>query len=765
MTLSQDSPSRSALSGIGRVGACVAILITTMMAIFGQVRGFEFLLWDDPVIVSRNPLLNPPSWENLKALWSEPHHLHYVPVAFTVFWLEALLHELIPAIAPNEGTLSPTVFHLGNLVLHTLCVLLVYAILRVIVEQDMAAVAGALLFGLHPLQCEPIGWITETRGLSSAALGLVAVWLFLICARSANNAPRWGPTLGMIAATVVFILSLLAKPTAVVFPLITIIVVAGWNPALLRRTLIWQLGWMVAGFACVIGAKMLQPDEAIRSLTPIWTRPLIAGDALAFYLFKTALPWHLGVDYGRTPPEVMGDLWPYLAWLVPCAVVAVLWRLPHRRWWLTAFAVYAAGLLPLLGLLPFRFQDFSTVADRYVYVAMLGPSLAVAWIVVAHRRPVVMAGMAGVLTALAVVSFNQIGYWRNNHTLFQHALVVHPASHLAHTQLGKAEEVAGDFNSAAQHYVQAINLNSDAIIARNNLARLLSNSGRYEEAIEHYRHVLHYSPDLVAVKSNMAFALARNGQRKEAHQLYEELLAANPTYVQGLLNYAELLREEENLELAAEQYRHVLEMKPNHVAALVNLGNVLTVLGDVDGAAQQYQAAIQLKPQDPGIVASFGLLLLIDGRADEAVPLLRRAIALQPNAVGVRYRLGEALAAQGKDAEAAEIFRGTLRMRPGWVDAKRALAWLLATSRDDEVRDGEQAVRFARDACVATGFDKAEALDTLAAAYAETGEYEKAISTATSARQIAARMDDRALIVEIDKRLDLYRAGNPYRSR
>jgi hypothetical protein len=104
-----------------------------------------------------------------------------------------------------------------------------------------------------------------------------------------------------------------------------------------------------------------------------WQRPFIAGDALAFYLYKTFVPIDLCVDYGRTPPWVMSHAWGYVAWAIPVGLLVVCYRYRERRplTWLGAL-MFVTFLLPTLGLVPFAYQAYSTVADRYAYLALIG---------------------------------------------------------------------------------------------------------------------------------------------------------------------------------------------------------------------------------------------------------------------------------------------------------------------------------------------------------------------------------------------------------
>src|SRR5262249_38527157 len=124
-------------------------------------------------------------------------------------------------------------------------------------------------------------------------------------------------------------------------------------------------------------ARIVQPSESQVAALPLWARPFIAGDALAFYLYKLFVPMRLAMDYGRRPGVVLARGWIYAAWLGPWIICLGALRCRRRAPWLLAgFGIFVTALLPVLGLIPFNFQAYSTVANRYAYVAMLGPALA-----------------------------------------------------------------------------------------------------------------------------------------------------------------------------------------------------------------------------------------------------------------------------------------------------------------------------------------------------------------------------------------------------
>src|SRR5205823_5816266 len=120
---------------------------------------------------------------------------------------------------------------------------------------------------------------------------------------------------------------------------------------------------------------------SVAPLVSVWKRPLLAADALMFYLRQVFFPARLGFDYGRSPDWVLahGRAWIAVGVLANAAII-IFFALPRKAPAVIAAAIFTAGLLPVLGLVPFDFQVYSTVADHYAYLAMLGPALAVAWL-------------------------------------------------------------------------------------------------------------------------------------------------------------------------------------------------------------------------------------------------------------------------------------------------------------------------------------------------------------------------------------------------
>jgi Flp pilus assembly protein TadD len=147
--------------------------------------------------------------------------------------------------------------------------------------------------------------------------------------------------------------------------------------------------------------------------------------------------------------------------------------------------LFVIALAPTMGLKPFVFQWLSTVADRYAYLAMLGPAIAVAMLADEYRaRPAVAWICATVLILLAGRSLVQGGVWRDRSTLMCHALLVNPDSPLAHNHVGDELFRYGDIPDAEKHFVRAVELAPTYLSARDNLAVTLLRQGRHREALQ-----------------------------------------------------------------------------------------------------------------------------------------------------------------------------------------------------------------------------------------------------------------------------------------
>ena len=164
-------------------------------------------------------------------------------------------------------------------------------------------------------------------------------------------------------------------------------------------------------------------------------------------------------------------------------------------------------------------------------------------------------------------------------------------------------------------------------------------------------------------------------------------------------------------------------------------------------------------------LALYGLCqaLLEKGELDSAIQVCRSALVLWPLDADCHTALAIALEEKGNPAEAIQHYEKALEIAPRSISSLTNLAWLLATSQDGSLRNGPKAVELARQADRLTGGVNTRVLRTLAAAYAETGEFANAIRTARSAMQLTRVHGEDSLTTDLDQQIRLYQLGMPYR--
>ena len=552
-------------AGAARLLVLVAVLVT-----FGPLVPHDFGGFDDDMNVARNPHLNPPTWVGVAHYWLAPEFDLYVPFTYTVWSAAAGVAWLDEPDALGRR-LNPYVFHLLNVALHALAALVALEVLRRCVGGAWPACAGALVFALHPVQVEPVGWVAGMKDVLAGMLALVALWQYL---RAGEATTRAGRATAWTLGTVAFVLAMLSKPVAVVVPAVALVLdwlVVG-RP--IRAAAVRALPWLALALPFVLLARRFQPAPFIAEAIPIHLRPLIATDALAFYLYKLVWPLHLGVDYGRTPQLAIARGWVWWTWVAPLAVGIVVWLLRRRVPVLCAAAlVFVIALSPVLGMVPFDFQAYSTVADHYMYLAMLGPALAAAW--AAARWPgVALPVVLLVSGALAARSSVQTRHWRDAVAIFSHAIDVNPRSWASHARLAEYWAERRDYDRAVDAGRRAARINPHAWPVHRMLGDHLAAAGRVEEAMKSYRAALSLAHDDVHANTNLANLYAGRKEYADAIRHYETALRRVPYSVIVHTNLASVMEEIGRFDEAAAHYRTALEINPGATDARSGLQRV-----------------------------------------------------------------------------------------------------------------------------------------------------------------------------------------------
>ena len=212
--------------------------------------------------------------------------------------------------------------------------------------------------------------------------------------------------------------------------------------------------------------------------------------------------------------------------------------------------------------------------------------------------------------------------------------------------------------------------------------------------------------------------------------------------------------------------RLVLEKNPNHWPTRNNLGTALLQKGDLDEALACFEIALRNSPSRPGvqknIYRNIGDVFSRKGMVDEAIALFEKSLAMSPDFAEAHHDLANALRKKGQYANAIAHYEAALRIDPRSVLTLNNLGWLLSTCADPSVRNGARAVEVAARADLLSGGEDPLILHTLAAAYAENGQFAQAIETAERALPLAEQQRKTILVRALPHEISLYRADLPF---
>lgn len=772
--------------------ACAALALL-VVAVFGRIVGHEFVALDDHVYLTENAHVqqglsvegvrwafttgtasnwHPLTWLShmldwqLFGAWAGGHHLvnaalHAVNVGLLWVVLRNLLAwstrgESLPAerlsVATDKKRPVRSPRSVDNAAATTLA--------RPDAGLDFwIACAAAALYAVHPLRVESVAWASERKDVLCGVFWWLALLVYL---RGADCGPRRPARRSRLAVAALLGIGLLAKPMLVTLPAV-LVLLDGWplrrcnagaGPRGAQRTWIewgkralekWPL-WLLVAASSVVTYQVQRAGGAVLEADryPLGAKLAVVLHAYAKYLEQTIWPRGLCAFYPIPVREVGGQGLSYppaiVSGLLLVAVSALcFWQRRKRPYLLVGWLWYLVTLAPVIGLVKVGDQYH---ADRYTYVPQFGLLL---WLTFGARellqrrpgwtRPLATAATATTV-ALAAICFQQAGTWRNTETLARHALAVTRENHMAHYLLGTALARDNDKTQAMEQFQLALRYNPTDFVARFDLATFQLERGEYDLAEENLQQIVADRPHFPQAHVGLAAVYAK--RREHAHVL-AELDAA-------------------------------LKLDRRHAAAHLGRGDVLMALGRPAEAADAYAEAAALGAKEIELTVKHAEALVRGNRAAQAEPLLqtytKQAGDATPELRGrASYLLGLAQQALGRSREAAATWGAALEGTAWRVETANDLAWLLATTDDEPLRDGGRAVAIAQAMCAKIQPTPPALLDTLAAAQAAVGDFQGALATVKRALADPAATSDASLTEQLRQRAAQYERSEPYREQ
>ncbi|MCX5848924.1 MAG: tetratricopeptide repeat protein [Deltaproteobacteria bacterium] len=563
------------------------VLAVVTFAVFWQVNQYEFINLDDTLYVTENSHIQSGiTLEGFRWAFSTRYADLWNPLVWLSFMLDYQLYGL-----------NASGYHVTNLILHIMSTLLLFWLFCRMTGAVWKSAFVAALFALHPLHVESVAWIAERKDVLSAFFWMLTLCLYVYY----TEKPVIRRYLLVLFS---FALALMSKPMVVTLPIIMILL--DYWP--LKRfesqkgnLVLWQLKekipFFVLSAALAIVTIYAPPDNLPHKLIPLEARIANAPVAFVTYLEKTFWPHDMAIFY---PFSVQIPLWQILGatlliLAISAAVIVMAKRLPYL---FVGWLWFAITLLPVIGII--QLSAYS-MADHYHYLPSVGIAIMLAWGIPSLikseeiRKNLLFPTGIIFLTIMALLSWNQCGYWKNSIKLFNHALRVTKNNTMVNNLLGSALFKKGKIGEAIDHYNKAILIAPDYIYAYGNRGKAYAKLGQYQRAIEDYTRAISLKTDY-----------------------------AEGYYTRGTA-YGKLLGQ---YKLSLDDFNEAIRLKPDYIDAYNNRGIVYTKLGMYQKATDDFNEAIHLKPDYADAYNNRAVVYLTQGDSVSGCPDAQKACDL-----------------------------------------------------------------------------------------------------------------------------------------
>jgi tetratricopeptide (TPR) repeat protein len=643
-------------------------------AVYGQVIGHGFISYDDPIYVSENLVIQDGlTWKGFLRAFTTVTAANWHPLT----WLSHMLDFQLFGMKPG-------LHHLVSVLLHVLNTAMLFLVLRQMTGALWRSAFVAALFALHPLHVESVAWIAERKDVLSTFFWILTMWAYARYAKK-PGLPGYLPVL------LFFALGLLAKPMLVTLPLVLLLLdywplnrlrweqarqetpVASspatsekWGkkrrqqpqepakPARSAEGIQWSLVFpllyekipllILSAASSLITIYAQQKGGAVASISafPMSQRVANAIVSYAAYLWKMLWPSGLAVFY---PLEAWSAavVLASAAVLLALTLAAVRWsvRCPYL---LVGWLWYLVTLLPVIGII--KVGD-AAMADRYTYVTLIGPFIALAWGAfdlsqkLRLPRAALFAAPALVTSSIMVLTYIQIGQWTDNITLFRHALHSTHRNYVAHNSLAVEYLDQKRYAEAQPHLQAAFEINPLSAEVVVNLGVIDYHAGKYDEAIKNVNRALGIKPDWYLAHEWLGKIYLAKGDADKAMYHFNMALRtvsdSDPTS-SGILIFQNRLDEALRYTLQA------METQPRNEKLYNNAGYILIRQGKIDEAISQFREAVRIAPGYAKAHSNLGAALMQRNRIDEAIQHFEVALRLEPGNQSARENLNYALA-------------------------------------------------------------------------------------------------------------------------
>jgi tetratricopeptide (TPR) repeat protein len=551
--------------------------------------------------------------------------------------------------------LNPVGHHFVSVLFHTANAVILFLILTNLTGALWPSAFAAAVFALHPLQVDAVAWASERKTVLSGLFVLLTIAAY---ARYAKKPGIWR----YLLVFAVYGLCIMTKPIVVTIPFV-LLLLDYWplgrlnSKSSVLRSIIEKIPLL--GLSALLGIVTFKAQQIGSSVIPFEDIPLgyrIENMFVSYmkYIGKMIWPAGLTVFYphaiaGLSKVTVAAGV---VLFILITAFCIYFYR--RKKYLITGWLWFVGTLVPVIGLVQSGGQS---MANRYMYFSMLGLLVMLVWGIndlmskIPFRKIILSLSAGAILLPLVFVSRQQVGFWRDDVSLFRRATAVVPDNWWAYQLLGNALARQGRFDEAINSYRETLRIVPGSLEVTNDLARILLEQGKSDEVIGLYRKTLPELPNtgddpLTLVPDIVSPPRPESGKMALIIRCYTE----------AHFNLGEAFSRLERDDEAIKHYAEAIRIKPDYLIARQALAKALILEGKADFAIEQLEKCLELAPDSIEIRTALATVLLSTNRTDEALLQAGEIMQLQPDSPLGFYTLARVYEKQGKTADAAEAF-------------------------------------------------------------------------------------------------------------
>jgi len=580
----------------------VALALFTFVVFYPSLK-CEFTNWDDGTYVTENPMIWKLDKEALKEIFTTPISLNYHP--FTMLSL---------AIDYQLGKLNPYYYHLNNVLIHILNVLLVFIFFqKFITLYNQKADSGyfrpnplylslfvAIFFAIHPMRVESVTWVAERKDV----LYVFFFFLSLLYYLPTSNKVASNKALRQVACFIFFIFSCLSKGMGVVLPVIMILIDWFLGDAKtikeIIRSIIKKTHFFLASLAFGIIAFKIQSQGAIAAMETfsLFQRLTFGCYGFIMYLYKLILPINLSAFYPYPFTDAAGNI-PTIYYASPfivlfLAVSMIIIFIKHKSFGKVLLFGFGFYFITIALVLQFLSVGSVIMADRYSYLSYIGIFFIAGYFFEYLRKifsesvyKILFAGLLVVIGLFSYLTYERTKVWTNAETLWTDAMNQFPFIEIAYENRGIYYKDHNELDKMLKDYefvTQKLNSKNEKIWS--NLGNLHGLRQEFDESLNAYSKAIEYNPTNPSTYLNRAITYSMMGKHQLSLPDFDKAIELDPNIALTYKNRAYTLLQLGQFEKSISDYDMAIKLYRYDTLSYLNRG-----ISKFN--AQQYKGAIE----------------------------------------------------------------------------------------------------------------------------------------------------------------------------